>query len=51
MGAVDLQAYIQHILPGISAFEYERGADKEFIYMEKNATINTSKATTVAFQD
>jgi len=51
-GTVDSQVYIQHILPYISAFaqEYERRTGKEFMYLEDNATIHKSKATTAALK-
>ena len=49
---VDSQVYIQYILPYISAFqqEYELRTSKEFIYMEDNSSIHTSKATIAAFK-
>jgi hypothetical protein len=51
-GTVDSDVYIQHILPLISTFqaEYEQSNSKPFIYMEDNASIHASKATTAAIQ-
>jgi hypothetical protein len=60
-GTVDLNVYIKHILPLISAFQedYERRegekeekeekARKPFIYLEDNASIHELKATRAAF--
>ena len=50
MGIVNSETYIQYILTHISAFqqEYERRAGKEFIYMENDATMHTSRMTITA---
>lgn len=55
---VNSEVYIQHILPLVSKFQddYRRrqpcrdGIYRDFIYMEDNASIHASRATTAAFK-
>ena len=51
-GTIDLQVYIQYILPYISTFiqKYKLKTSKEFIYLKDNITIYKLKATIAALK-